>query len=412
VADISWLARGVPMIRRLGGEVEGSLALSGPAAKPDFVAELSLADGEFRAETTMPVLRDLQVQVGIAQRTATIKQFSGSIGGSPFKLEGSVRLPEDGEPEADLRVQGANLLLYRSEAVGVRGDADLTIRGTFAAPVFAGTFAITDGRLRKNINWLEPLRGIGQTRASVAGTAGPGGLGISFHNPPLRDATFDIRVTSKNPFQVKSNVARGNLRPDLRLRGNGEIPLLTGVIYIDRSRILLPAGRLAVEAGLIRFPENSPNRPLLEISGASRILGYDINLTVEGPYDEPTVSLSSVPPLPQDALLLLLLTGRLPPGEVEQNRGWQEGMKVALYVGKGVLEEWFGGNDLDSEESLLERFDIVTGRGISRQGNETIGAQYRLADDVVRDGDELYLVAERDIYDEFNAGIRIVFRFK
>jgi translocation and assembly module TamB len=184
------------------------------------------------------------------------------------------------------------------------------------------------------------------------------------------------------------------------------------VIYIDRSRILLPAGRLAVEAGLIRFPENSPNRPLLEISGSSRILGYDINLTVEGSYDEPTISLSSVPPLPQDALLLLLLTGRLPPGEVAQQRGWQEGVKVALYVGKGVLEEWFGGNDLDSEESLLDRFDVVTGRGISRQGNETIGAQYRLADSVLREGDELYLVAERDIYDEFNTGLRIVFRFK
>jgi translocation and assembly module TamB len=85
---------------------------------------------------------------------------------------------------------------------------------------------------------------------------------------------------------------------------------------------------------------------------------------------------------------------------------------VALYVSKGVLQEWFGGNDLDAEESRLERFDVVIGRGISRQGNETIGAQYRLADDVIKDGDELYLVAERDVYDEFNTGIRIVFKFQ
>jgi translocation and assembly module TamB len=238
-----------------------------------------------------------------------------------------------------------------------------------------------------------------------------GGIGFSFHNPPLKDATFDLHLTSRNPFEVKSNVARGKLRPDLQLQGSGEIPLLTGVIYIDPSRVMLPGGRLAIDSGLIRFSENSPGRPQLEISGSSRLLGYDINATVEGYYDKPTISLSSVPPLPQDALLLLLLTGKLPAGVAEQNGGWQGGMNVALYVGRGVLEEWFGGG-LDSDESLLERLDVVVGQGISRQGNETIGAQFRLADDVVRDGDELYLVAERDIYEEFNAGLRIVFHFK
>ncbi|MDT8334823.1 MAG: translocation/assembly module TamB domain-containing protein, partial [Desulfurivibrionaceae bacterium] len=410
--EISWLARGFPAIRRLGGRVEGTLALSGPAAIPDLVAELSLTDGEFRADGALPPLRNLQVQLGFAQRTATVERFSGSIGGAPFTVTGRVLLPAAEEPVADLRVQGANLLLYRSEAVGVRGDADITIRGSFAAPAFAGTFAITDGGLRKNINWLEPLRGIGRSRPPVAGPAGPGGLGLSFRNPPMKDATFAIHVTSKNPFRIKSNVARGNLRPDLWLRGTGEIPLLTGVIYIDRSRIMLPAGKLLVEAGLIRFAEDSPGRALLEISGSSLILGYEINLTVEGSSDEPTVALSSMPPLPQDALLLLLLTGRLPPGVGDRSRGWQEGMRVALYVGKGVLADWFGGNDLDSDKSLLDRFDVVVGRGISRQGNETIGAQYRLADSVMRDGDELYLVAERDVYDEFNTGVRIVFRFK
>jgi translocation and assembly module TamB len=175
---------------------------------------------------------------------------------------------------------------------------------------------------------------------------------------------------------------------------------------------MLPAGRLSIDSGLIRFPEKNLGRPVLEISGASRIFGYDIKVMIEGPHDDPVVTLSSVPPLPQDALLLLLLTGKLPPGLVEQAGGWQGGMSLALYVSKGVLQEWFGGNDLDVEESKLERFDVVIGRGISRQGNETIGAQYRLADGVIKDGDELFLVAERDIYDEFNTGLRIVFKFK
>jgi autotransporter translocation and assembly factor TamB len=412
VGDIGWLGRGLGGIRRLGGHLAGTMTLAGPAASPDLTADISFAGGEFRAEGDMPPLRDIQAQLRIAQRTATIDRFTGTVGGSPFAVAGRVVLPGTGPPEADLRVHGANLLLYRSEGIKVRADTDITVRGTLAAPAFAGTIALTDSWLQKNVNWLEPLRDIGRRKGPASGTEKAVGIGVSFHTPPLRDATFDIHLLSKNPFRIKSNVARGRLRPDLRLRGTGEVPLLTGVIYVDSSRIMLPAGRLTVESGLIRLPAKNLGRPVLEISGASRIFGYDINVMVEGPYDDPVVTLSSVPPLPQDALLLLLLTGRLPPGLVEQAGGWQGGISVALYVSKGVLQEWFGGNDLDAEESRLERFDVVIGRGISRQGNETIGAQYRLADDVIKDGDELYLVAERDVYDEFNTGIRIVFKFQ
>lgn len=412
VADVSWLARGLGGIRRLGGELEGTAALSGPAASPDLTAELSLAAGEFRAEGALPPLRDLQVRLSIARRTATIGRFTGTVGGSPFAVSGRVDLPAGGGPEADLLVSGTNILLYRNEGVKVRADADIAVRGPLSAPAFSGTVAITEGRLQKNLNWLEPFRDLGRKMAGGGGVGKKGWTGLSFHNPPLRDATFDIHLLSKNQFQIRSNVARGALRPDLRLRGTGEVPLLTGVIYVDPSRVMLPAGRLRVESGLIRFLENRPGRPELEISATSRLFGYDINVLLSGPYDEPVVTLSSVPPLPQDALLLLLLTGKLPPGIAEQASGWQGGMAVALYVSKGVLEEWFGGNDLDSAESKLDRFDIVLGRGISRQGNETIGAQYRLADGVVRKGDELFLVAERDIYDEFNTGIRIVFKFE
>jgi translocation and assembly module TamB len=52
------------------------------------------------------------------------------------------------------------------------------------------------------------------------------------------------------------------------------------------------------------------------------------------------------------------------------------------------------------------------GRAVSRTGEETIEAQFRIADDVLRDGDNLYITGERDIFDFYNAGVKIVFRFK
>jgi len=336
----------------------------------------------------------------------------GTLGGAPFTIDGSVVLAREERPQADLRVKGDNILLYRSESIIVRADTDIAVRGRLTAPALSGTVALTEGRLLENINWLEPFRSIGRSKVPTAGGESKGRIGFSFQRQPLKDATFNIHLLSTKPFQLKSNVAKGALRPDLWLRGTGEIPVITGVVYVDRSRVLLPGGRFTIESGIIRFLEKNPGRPELEISGSSRMLGYDITAMVEGAYDEPTITLSSIPPLSQDLLLRLVLTGTLPSDALNQSGASQGGINVALYVGQGVLQEWFGQNGLDADESLLDRFEIMIGRGVSRLGNETLDAQYRLADDVLRDGDELYLVAERDIYDEVNVGLKIVFRFK
>ena len=49
---------------------------------------------------------------------------------------------------------------------------------------------------------------------------------------------------------------------------------------------------------------------------------------------------------------------------------------------------------------------------MTRSSEETIEAQFRIAEGVLRDGDKLYLTGEKDIWDFYNAGLKIVFRFK
>ncbi len=39
-------------------------------------------------------------------------------------------------------------------------------------------------------------------------------------------------------------------------------------------------------------------------------------------------------------------------------------------------------------------------------------AQFRLAEGLLLPGDRLYITSERDVYDNYNMGVKIVFRFK
>mgnify|MGYP001814370270 FL=1 len=336
---------------------------------------------------------------------ARLQTFTGELGGAPFQISGSVMRNNDSGADADLRLQGENLLFYRSEGLKLRADTDLTIKGPVKRLEVAGEVAITDGRLVKYFDLLGTLKGSSKPKTDL-------GLQLfSIEQAPLSDMVFDVRLTSKKPFMIRNNLVRGAVRPELKLIGTGKIPVLAGKIYVEPTRISLPAGSLLFESGVVRFDPNRPDRPTLDLVGTSKMLGYDITMLVEGPYDEPVVTLSSVPPLSNDELLLLLITGQQP-SSTNDTQASQQSMNVAVFLGRDLIARWFGSDSVEASESIMDRFEIGIGRAVTRSGEETVDAQFRIADGVLRNGDKLYITGEKDVFDFYNAGLKIVFRFK
>ena len=87
-------------------------------------------------------------------------------------------------------------------------------------------------------------------------------------------------------------------------------------------------------------------------------------------------------------------------------------MNVAVYVGRDFISRWFGSESVEASESILDRFQVDVGRAVTRGGEETLDAQFRLTQGIISDGDTLYLTGEKDVFDFYNAGVKIVFRFK
>jgi len=406
--DLAWLAPLLTGVRRLEGGFSARFQLSGPPADPRLEGGFALTGGGLRFTGDTPALRDLTVTAEFNRNRLQLQEFTGSLGGAPFtvsgELEPSVDHPLDLEQlRLNLQLSGRDILFYRDEGIRVRGDGELNFSGPLGGLLVAGQIIITDGRYTKNVDFLEFFRGSGTTRRQTRLEL------FSLTTPPWRDLAFNIRLEAATSFLVANNMARGSLRPVLTLGGTGELPVLTGEIYLDPIRVLLPSGRLTVESGLIRFPQADPDRPAFDLNASARLLGYDIQLSLQGNVDEPVLTLSSTPPLADDELLLLLLTGRAPAISGEE-ASRQAGMNIAVYLGRDLLTQWLSGNDLEAEESIMERLDLEIGRAVSRSGQETIEASFLLTEDTLRQGDRLFITSERDSYDDFNVGLKIVFR--
>jgi hypothetical protein len=406
LTDLGWAARALDGVRRTAGQIEAEAVLEGLLDDPELTADVRLTGGELRPEADLPPLHHLELKAALRGPLVEIRSLQGELGGAPFELTGTLHTGRLPEPRADLELKGDNLLLFRSETVTLRADTRLKLSGPVSRLKLEGEAAITDGRLSTRWRFLDTFLKP-ERPASVAGLRL-----FSIQTPPFRDMQFQVRISSRTPFQVRTNVARGEVRPQLLLAGTGEDPVLTGVVYVDPGRLTLPSTTLKIESGLIRFLPSDPERPVVNLMGSGRVYGYDITLRVEGPYDAPEIFLSSVPPLAHEELLWMLLTGEPPRQEAALSESQQAGMKVAVYVGRDFITHWLESALPESEESVLDRLDVEVGRSVSRTGQQTIEARFRLAKGFIRRGEALYLVGEKDIYDTYNMGVRLVFRFQ
>jgi translocation and assembly module TamB len=407
--DLGWLARGFKDVRRVAGRLEADVKIEGPLPDPRLQAELRLTDGELRPEADMPPLQALNLQAGFTGRNLEIRNLQGELGGAPFQMTGAIEnvLAADGSPRLNLRLNGADLLLHRSPTLRARANADLRLSGPLERLELSGALILADGLFTRPFGLAEGL-----TAGSARPKAGPGFSLFSIQSPPFRDMRFDVQVGAAKPFQIKNNLATGAVRPDLRLTGTGEAPELVGKVYLDPTVLFLPAGRMQFDSGVILFDAVDPGRPRLDMVGTARMVGYDITAVVEGPYDEPSVALSSAPPLPDADLLALVLAGQPPKTPGSDTVEKRQGLNVAVFIGRDILMRMPGGGATESLQTVLERFDVEVGRSVTRAGDETINARFRVADGVLREKDTLYLTGEKDVFDHFNAGVRIVFRFR
>ena len=201
------------------------------------------------------------------------------------------------------------------------------------------------------------------------------------------------------------------MRPELSLKGTGELPFLIGRIYIDPSRVLLPSGRLQIQSGLLSFLAGKPDRPQLDLLAQSKVLGYDINVVTRGPLDDPVITLSSSPSLPNDDLLLLLLTGQPPKQDLAGDTKISAATNVMVYLGRDFLGKWLEDESGVSDESIFDRFELDYGRGATKSGDQTAEGTFRLSELKTGKRKIYYLSAEKDKYDAYNYGLKLVFRF-
>jgi autotransporter translocation and assembly factor TamB len=372
--NLAFLKKISPQIKIVEGRVAIDGNVGGTLRKPQVTGAVRANVSRFQAKTdVVPPVSNFVVNINFRQDHITFDQFNGLAGGGPFGLRGNIDLTKGTDPGFDLRINGREVLLTRSDNVIVRSDLDLAVRGPLSAGEVSGKVGVTNSRFFQDIDIL-PLDLPG--RPAPHPPAVPAPQSVSIQTPPLNNWKFNIDVKTDKVFRVESNLARGQVTINLHVGGTGANPTVTGFVRVDNLTASLPFSHLNITNGFVNFPPGgNPFDPILNIVGTSQVRDYDIRVRIFGNVSNFQILFDSTPPLSQGDIATLLATGATT-SEYVDNPSLLAGRATFILV-QQLLTKVFKLRPNPNTQSFLERLqvDVIPG---SRPGTQDISARFAL----------------------------------
>ena len=306
-----------PFVRDAGlstaGRLEPRLSLTGAIDDPRIDGDLVLSDGEIRVVNPRVIVSDLAARTIVTRTTARVGSITGSLNGGALTGSGEVEYTPEAGLGAQLSAAVRGMALEFPQGLRSELDADLTLDATPSAGRIAGTVTVLRGTYREPMAVVTGLLA-GLRTQRIAATTDP--------SPVLDALALDVRLITDEDIIVDNNYARVQLGGDLRIIGTASAPAIAGRAELrEDGQLFVGRNVYTVNFGTIDFANPVAIEPLLNVEAATRAGGEDIEVTITGSAESPTVTLSSPSnaELGQAELASLLLTGRpledLAPGD-------------------------------------------------------------------------------------------------
>ncbi len=398
------VARGmVPAIAEPEGGIALDARVSGTLDQPELEAILELEDLGLTFAETLQKLHKINGRIRITNSGVTVSSLTGRLEGGGFSLDGLVELDHFVPKQADLQLTANALPLNIPDILEMKLNADLQMSGTPSQALLSGEIVLLEGLYFRDINLslLDTVGEITKRRRQRAPGSTKQGLGLPF----LENLSLDLFLESRNPMMVDNNLALLHIRPELRIQGSGNTPLVTGRAKVTQGTITYRNTEFEVERGVVDFINPYRIEPTVDIQAQSQVRRWTITLSVSGSPDNMDFKLTSEPPLEDADIISLLAVGKttqeMASGEGGASQSPQEMLanlvagelekQVKAGTGLDIVELEYRQNG-DAEEAEDE-VRVTVGKELSRRLTVKYGVE-RKAGIVVQQSTAIYKLLE------------------
>lgn len=303
----------LPAGSKVGGQLDGRVAVGGTAGAPRLIGSLSLSGGTLLSPLETIPLTGLEARLAFAGTEARLESVHAAAGGGTLDANGAASLLElvrPGVAQAYRFSAVAKRLRLNLPAYGA-GQVDGTLalaRAPASRPRLTGSLALSDATI--------PFA------ALLVSSGGDGGLeaepaAAAAVRP--NDVALDLTVSAERNVRVRSSNVDIGGRGDLHVGGTAGAPQLDGgfdsaggTLTYFNTVFRLVDGRVSFRPDLGLVPtldaravthviDPDPNT-VRNVAGAA-----DVTLGLSGPVTKLSIALSSDPPYDRQQILGLLL---------------------------------------------------------------------------------------------------------
>ncbi|KQQ70598.1 hypothetical protein ASF70_17055 [Rhizobium sp. Leaf321] len=356
----------------LTGTGNVDLGIRGTAKAPLLSGSVTSSGAKFVDARRNLAINNLALNVRLDGTRATIERLGGTLAsGGTVAVTGSVETTE-GFP-ADLRIVLNKASYADGNLFAVTADGDLTINGPLlSGPALKGKVSLTKAaitvpaRLPSSLSSID-IRHRNAPRDVVRQMEEIRPKSAKGASEPI---ALDLQILAPNGIFVRGRGIDAELGGDLTIRGDAVTPVISGGFDMRRGRIVILSKRLDFTEGKITFGGGLV--PILDMEANTSSGQTTITVNITGVANDPTISFSSAPALPQDEVLARLIfnqsMSRLSPLQIAQLAD-----AVTQLAGGGstsLLEKLrsnLGVDDLDISTDDTGQTTVSVGRYINKR---------------------------------------------
>ena len=299
-ADAAVLGLLVPDLG-LAGKLTIDVAANGPLGNPALGGTVRIENGRYR--TAGYAFDDIEGGIRLIGSAGELEGMRAKVGEGEAFVAGSFRIANGGIQDFRFALQGRRISVRAIPSMRLTVDADLVASGGPDGNEVRGEITLVRGTYSKDVQL---------TVSDLLTRSRPGGA-LAAREPWKERTALDVRIVSAASLEVRNNLARLSGTVDLTARGTLADPTLLGQVLLDEGgRVVFSDIRYEIEAGTITFTNTTEIAPFIDLRARADIKGYDLVVSLVGTWPRVNASFTSNPPLTNDQVLGLVLSGSPP----------------------------------------------------------------------------------------------------
>jgi translocation and assembly module TamB len=262
-------------------------------------------------------------------------------------------------------------------------SAQLDIKGIPEKSRISGDIQMIEGKYYKDIR-LNLTESLGKkSREDVL--AAP-----EVPYPFLKNMALDIKTRYREPFVLDNNMALLSLKPDLRIYGSLNHPLISGRAQVESGIVYFQKKEFTVKRGVFDFINPYKIEPTIDVLSEITVREWTVFLNISGTPDNLMFNFSSNPSERQEDILSLLITGKTTQELIAEEGGLSRASeqiladvlaetvqkKIKDATGLDVVElEYKEGGEADASDEVK----VTVGKELSRRILVKYGVQTKNA---------------------------------